>query len=294
LDILIKSIRISMRAIVMTDYLNSKFDWNNPETVSAFDEISLWSATAGLLLLDHLPIVHPKRVLDIGSGSGFPLLELAERLGPNTTVVGIDTSQTALNRARQKAQVRNISNIEIIRADAAALPFANNEFDLIVSNLGINNFADRHAAFRECHRVASPGALVALTTNLVGHMHQFYDVFRQTLSELDLKSLIPTLENHTAHRATVDDVHSLFTQTGFHPGQSKTIEASFRYTDGSAFLRHSFIRAAFLPAWTEITKDHDTKAIFARLEQNLNAYARTNGELHLTVPFAYIQARKPA
>ena len=80
----------------MTDYLNSKFDWSNAETVSAFDDVSLWSSMAGMLLLEFVPITGRNRVLDVGCGTGFPLLELAERIGSGGSVVGVDTSETAL------------------------------------------------------------------------------------------------------------------------------------------------------------------------------------------------------
>jgi ubiquinone/menaquinone biosynthesis C-methylase UbiE len=277
----------------MPHYLNANFDWTNPEVVSAFDEVSLWSFYAGMMLLEHLPTTHPTRVLDVGCGTGFPILELAERFGSNSRVVGIDVSETALTRASQKALVRGIKNIEFIRAGAAALPFAHAEFDVVVSNLGINNFADRSTAFRECCRVAKPGAILAITTNLFGHMQEFYALFRQTLSDLNLNSLIPRLEAHIAHRAKLEDIQSLLIQFGFVPCQPIRIDVPFRYSGGSVFLRHSFIRAAFLPAWIEITKDHNTKAIFARLEENLNAYAESTGELRVTVPFAYLEATKP-
>ena len=58
-----------------------RIDLNDRETVSAYDEIPLWSAMFGLLLLKHLALRRYATVLDVGCGTGFPLLELAERLG---------------------------------------------------------------------------------------------------------------------------------------------------------------------------------------------------------------------
>jgi hypothetical protein len=48
----------------MTDYLNSNFDWTNPEVVSAFDEHSLWSFYAATMLLDRLPMI--SKLLGVG------------------------------------------------------------------------------------------------------------------------------------------------------------------------------------------------------------------------------------
>ena len=63
----------------MTDYLKYKFQ-DTPEFVNTFDELPLWSASFGLLLLKHLELKPNLKVIDIGSGAGFPLLELAARL----------------------------------------------------------------------------------------------------------------------------------------------------------------------------------------------------------------------
>jgi arsenite methyltransferase len=278
----------------MTDYLNSKFDWTDPEVVSAFDELSLWSAMAGLLLLDHVPIQRGIRVLDVGCGSGFPLLEFADRLGSGSTVTGVDIAETALSRARQKARARGIKNIEeIVLADAIALPFDNGRFDLIVSNLGINNFTDPVRVLRECYRVAKSGAVIALTTNLVGHMGEFYDLFRQTLHKMGLQQIVPRLETHIAHRATIDGTKTALRDAGFSFDEVKTTTVSLAYADGSAMLRHSFVRAAFLPAWIEVLKDCDVPAIFQQLEKELNKRAEELGELFLRVPLAYFEAHKP-
>jgi ubiquinone/menaquinone biosynthesis C-methylase UbiE len=62
------------------------------------------------------------------------------------------------------------------------MSFADGTFDLLVSNLGINNFDDPPAVLCECRRVARPGAKLALTTNLQGHMQQLYGLYAQVLA----------------------------------------------------------------------------------------------------------------
>jgi arsenite methyltransferase len=66
--------------------------------------------------------------------------------------------------------------------------------DLIVSNLGLNNFDHPEAALRSCFRIAKPGASLLLTTNLVGHMSDFYDAYRNVLLELGFSDRIAALE----------------------------------------------------------------------------------------------------
>ena len=145
--------------MIHTDYLTFAVDLNAPESVSVYDELSLWSAMFGLLLLRHIPLRHGMQVLDVGCGTGFPLFELAQRLGSTSRVYGLDPWEAALNRAKRKAQLWNVRNAELGQGDAAVMPFRNGQFDLIVSNLGLNNFDDPEAVLAECWRVTKPSAM---------------------------------------------------------------------------------------------------------------------------------------
>jgi arsenite methyltransferase len=274
----------------MQDYLAFRLDLEDAEVVSAYDELPLWSAMFGLLLLAHLPLRRHTTVLDVGHGTGFPAIELAERLGSTCRVHGIDRWGTALNRAKHKAQVRGVENVRFWQGDAAAMPFRDGEFDFVVSNLGVNNFSDPDAVLRECWRVSRPAAGLALTTNLQGHMQEFYEVFEATLRDLSLDDAIPALRRHTEHRATVEGLTTLFERTGFQLVKTERQTAAMRFADGSALLNHYFIKLGFLDGWKAVLGPADQARLFARLETNLNALARERGELRLTIPMAYVEA----
>lgn len=272
----------------MTNYLDREFDLSSPELVDVYDELSLWSSMAGTLLLEYLPLAGHKTVLDVGCGTGFPLLELAERLGPGSSLVGLDIWSAALDRANRKASLLEIGNAITVLGDASAMPCPDASFDLIVSNLGVNNFDDPQKVAAECFRVARGGATIAISTNLRGHMQEFYNVFATTLKEMGLSYAQPRLQAHVEHRATVQSVSDLLTKAGFTFRRSFTKTVSMRFSGGSALLRHSFIRMGFLEDWRAIVDPDDEKAVFERLEANLNR----GGELGLTIPLAYIEAFK--
>jgi len=276
----------------MQDYLDFQVDLEDASTVAVYDELPLWSAMFGTLLLRHLPLRRNLSVLDVGCGAGFPLLELAQRLGSTCRVYGIDPWAAALARARIKAEVWRVQNVELRQGDAAAMPFADGDFDLIVSNLGINNFSDPEAVLRECWRVSKPSAKVAVTTNLKGHMQEFYEVFEATLLEVGYQTAIPALRKHIDHRATVEKLVALFEQTGFRISTVRQETATMRFVDGSALLRHYFVKLGFLDGWKGVLDPGQRERAFDRLEANLNILAGTRGELALTVPMAYIEADK--
>jgi arsenite methyltransferase len=275
----------------VTDYLAwGPPDFTAPDTVAAYDELPLWSAMAGLFLLEHLPLPRGATVLDVGCGTGFPLLELAQRLGAGATVHGLDFWAQALMRARFKAAVIGVTNATLTRGDGAAMPFPDARFDLVVSNLGINNFTDPDAVFAECARVLKRGGRLALTTNVEGHMAELYAVFEAVLAERGAADALAALRRHVAHRGTGAAIAERLGRRGFQVARTVQREFPMRFADGSALLRHYFIRLGFLDGWRAVVKPDAEREIFEALEDRLNDVAAERGELALTVPLAYVEA----
>jgi arsenite methyltransferase len=279
-----------MNTGMAADYLTFSADLSDPSAVAVYDEVSLWSSLFGELLLRHVPLRRNSTVLDVGCGTGFPLLELAQRLGAGSTVYGVDPWEAALDRARQKATQWGLANVALIHGDASALTLADDQVDLIVSNLGINNFADPMAVLTECRRVARPGATLALTTNLQGHMREFYEIYAAVLHDLGKPAAIDRLEAHIEHRATVGRVTDQLEQGQFRVTSVIEEQAVFRFLDGSAFLRHFFIKLGFLDGWKSVLEPSEYTEVFEALEAALNTHADARGELRVTVPMAYIEA----
>ena len=62
----------------MTDYLQHPVGLDTPGVAAVMDELSLWSARFGLLLLEHVELRSGMQILDLGCGTGFPTFELAQ------------------------------------------------------------------------------------------------------------------------------------------------------------------------------------------------------------------------
>jgi arsenite methyltransferase len=271
------------------DFLTFEADFSSPRFVAAYDELPLWSAMFGVLLFDELRFSGVATALDVGCGTGFPLIELAERLGPRAQVHGVDPWAAGLARAREKIDARQTPNITLHETSATAMPFSDATFDLIVSNLGLNNFDDPVGAIRECRRVTKPGAILALTTNLHGHMQEFYDIFEGVLQEAGDSAAVGLLDEHVRHRATVSAIRQLLHNGGF--GVTRIVErvGRMRFADGQALFNHHFIKLGFLDAWKAVVRGRETET-FARLLFQLDALARERGGVDLTIPMAYIEA----
>ncbi len=275
----------------MTEYLSYTFE-DSTGFVETFDELPLWSAPFGLLLLKHIPLMRNSTVIDIGSGAGFPLTELASRLGNACKVYGIDPWANANDRARKKIHNYGLRNVEIVEGSATTIPLPDECVDLIVSNLGINNFDDPVAVFRGCHRVLKPRGKLALTTNLNGHWKAFYNIFEDVLQETGNDKLMAALAAHQEHRGSVGSISTLFTQAGFALSQVQEESFNMRFLDGSAFLNHHFIKLGWLGSWKALVPNELQARLFGQIEERLNELAAHEGALTLTVPMAYIEGVK--
>ena len=276
----------------MTEYLGHKFEWGNPEVNWIYDDWPQWSAMCGLFLLQHIPMSGHRHVLDLGCGHGFPSLELAQRLGTSARVVGLDPWADGIRRARQKAQILGITNVEFVEGNALTMPFDDGAFDLITSNVLINNLTERAAVASECFRVAAPNALLCWGTNLRGNMAEFYDVFERVLRRLDRRAALQKLQAHIEHRVTVDELNQEMIRAGFKPTRTKSERVFFRFHDGSSMLRHFIIKEAFLDDWRRLLEPSEEAEVFAQIEAELNRSAQVKGELALSIPIAYVEARK--
>ncbi|MGB3228341.1 MAG: class I SAM-dependent methyltransferase [Saprospiraceae bacterium] len=275
----------------MASYLNYQFK-DTESFINTFDEAPLWSASFGLLLLKHVELKSNQTVIDIGSGAGFPLLELAGRLGNSCKLYGIDPWKNANVRAHQKIENYGYSNVSIIEASAEQIPFENNTIDLIVSNLGINNFENPEIVFKECHRALKPNGKLALTTNLNGHWKEFYQLFYYTLENIGKANLIPILKKDEEHRGTIESISKLFTNNNLTLTRHYEEQFKMNFIDGSAFLNHHFIKLGWLTTWMGLFPKAELLEIFTALELNLNDYAAKNNGLSLTVPMAYLEGVK--
>jgi ubiquinone/menaquinone biosynthesis C-methylase UbiE len=93
-------------------------------------------------------------ILEIAPGPGYLAIELA-RLGSHR-VTGLDVSHSFVRIAAENAARAGVA-VDFQQGDAAALPFAGDQFDFAVCRAAFKNFCDPVGALREMHRVLKPG-----------------------------------------------------------------------------------------------------------------------------------------
>ncbi len=277
----------------MTDYLASYYDLESPEIASATDELSLWAAPFGLRLLDTVRYKQSMKALDIGFGSGFPLIELSMRLGKSSEVYGIDLWKAGVARAEMKLRKYGLTNVHIVEGMAENLPFADNFFDLIVSNNGLNNVADITKTLSEVSRVAKTGTQFVFTFNTDRTFPEFYSAYRETLYELGIPEFNKRLHEHIFEkRKPVIFLDRLVRQSGFSVNTVRDDMFYLRYADGTAMLNHFFIKLAFLESWRNIVPPAHRERLFRRIEERLNDKSKELGGLKMEVPFVVFDCEK--
>ena len=277
----------------MDHYLKKTYDLNDKDTVSVIDELPIWSAPFGLKLLDKIKYRKNITALDIGSGLGFPLLEVAMRLGNTCKLYGIDPWEAAVARVKTKIEIYGTSNVEIINGVAEKIPLPDNSVDLIFSNNGLNNVNDIKSVLSECCRISKLGSQLVFTYNTDKTMQEFYSVFEELLRERKMLNEIESMKKHIyKKRMPVEEYIQLLNERGYSINEISHDEFAYRFVDGIAMINHFLIKLAFIDSWKELIPEEKQNDFFAKLVERLNQLAQSNGFLKLTVPFAIIDCEK--
>lgn len=100
------------------------------------------------------------RALDIATGTGDFAIELAKRVGPTGSVVGLDLTRKMLLVGRRKLSASRPAPIDLHEGDAMRLPYQDNAFRAATMAFGGRNVPDLEESFREMARVVAPGGRV--------------------------------------------------------------------------------------------------------------------------------------
>lgn len=124
----------------------------------------------GEALCEALDLRAGQKVLDVAAGNGNVSLAAARRW---CDVVATDYVPALLQRARERAEAERLA-MEFHQADAEALPFADESFDVVVSTFGVMFTPDQEKAAAEMLRVCRPGGKIGLANwtpdGFIGHL----------------------------------------------------------------------------------------------------------------------------
>lgn len=112
-------------------------------------------------------------VLDVACGTGNFTRDFGRSVGPGGLAVGIDVSETMLERAVADTRTAGLDQVAYVRGDAQELPFTDQSFDAVCCFAALHLFADPMRALDRMTGVLTPGGRIALFTSVRGRSAPF-------------------------------------------------------------------------------------------------------------------------
>jgi ubiquinone/menaquinone biosynthesis C-methylase UbiE len=167
----------------------------------AFATQTVWPV--GPLLVHACGIAPGQRVLDVAAGTGNTAIRAAQT---GASVIASDVTPENFEAGRREAAAHGVS-LEWIEADAEALPFDDDDFDVVTSSFGAIFAPDHAAVAREMVRVCRPGGVIGITAfKPEGVAKEFFELFGRYAPPLPSGGQPPLLWGDEAHvRELFDD-----------------------------------------------------------------------------------------
>jgi ubiquinone/menaquinone biosynthesis C-methylase UbiE len=132
-------------------------------------------------LIAEAEITSRRAVLDVATGPGEPALSIANLVGPEGRVVGVDAVPQMVEAARREGNRRGYRNASFEVALADKLPFPANTFDAVVSRFGVMLFPSPVDSVREMLRVLKPGGRAAMAVWHFAERNPFHYVVSRVI-----------------------------------------------------------------------------------------------------------------
>lgn len=136
-----------------------------------------------------------ERILDLACGPGEPAITLAQRVGKEGQVLGVDLAEKMVSLARRSAREGGVDNVEFRVMNCEKLRLPAGSFDAVVSAYGFQIFTDPEKAAVEAYRVVRPGGRVAACIWSTGDRVPYLDAIIGPMlahAEPDENGYIPT------------------------------------------------------------------------------------------------------
>lgn len=234
----------------------------------------IWSRRFGRLLLRDLALPPKAMVLDVACGTGYPALEILRKMDDAGRIIAIDASSPMLDEARLKAGRLSGKRI-FFRSEAVApkLTFADDVYDLVVCNSGLDEFDDPRAALREFSRVTKAGGRVAVTMALSGTFAELYDLFREVLVKLDRQEAIDQLDAYQARQPTIEQLEGWADEAGLVDLKAEYDTFTLLFKSSREFFFAPIIEYGPLAEWKAIAgKGQAMQDVFWHLKGAIDAY----------------------
>jgi len=241
------------------------------------DEIApVWGSRFGKMLLRNLAVPERGQVLDVSCGTGYPTVEILRRMNDGSRLIAIDASSAMLDVARRKVnELGPLGKKGVFFRTESAVPklsFADDVYDLVVCNLGLNEMPSLEVALRDFARVAKKGGEVRCTLPLAGTFQEFHDLYREVLIKHDKHDALDRLERHALRYPTVDHVERCMRSASL-AGGLEIEEFQLLFKSSREFFFAPVIEYGPLTDWKAIAgSGQEMQDVFWYIKEAIDAY----------------------
>jgi ubiquinone/menaquinone biosynthesis C-methylase UbiE len=228
------------------------------------------------MLLRNLAVPQKGQVLDISCGTGYPTIEILRRMSEGSRLIAIDASSAMLDVARRKvADLGPLGKKGVFFRTESAVPklsFADDVYDLVVCNLGLDEMPSLDTALRDFARVAKLDGEVRCTLPLSGTFQEFHDLYREVLIKHDKHEALERLDRHIARYPTIDNVERYMKSANL-SGGIELEEFSLLFKSSREFFFAPVIEYGPLQEWKDIAGGgQEMQDVFWYIKEAIDAY----------------------
>lgn len=220
------------------------------------------------------------RILDVACGTGVLARAVADRVGPQGKVVGLDMNPGMLTVAEDLAP-----ELDWRQGTAEELPFGNQSFDVVACQLSLMFFEDKRSAIQEMRRVLKSGGRLVVTVfdsvDQIPAYERLIDIY-DAVSDEDVAEFLRAPFSLSAP----DDLRTLFSEGGFTSPHVSTQELDASFPDVQTLV-HADVKGWFPLAGIELA-DGQMEDVIRRARSALEKYIEDEGRVTFGMPAHFV------
>lgn len=249
-----------------------------------------WGERFAELADKHVKLPKEGRALYVSAGTGSHAMALQERAEGNLALLCVDASEECLELARAKAVTMNYKT-EFQHESPASLSFPDDQFDLVLCNFSLAQYADLQRQLAELVRVAKPGAAVAWWLPTAASFGEFFSIYWEALQNSELHDHGAVVEQMILELPTVSDVEKLAESEGLENLASWTAIEEFDYDSGEQFFNSPLITDFLLQGWLKPVPEQARERVMHELRRIIDE-ERHSGAFAFSVKATLVVGRK--
>lgn len=232
------------------------------------------------------------RVLDLGSGTGYPAILAAQTVGAKGSVVGIDLAQQMLDSAGRKAALLQLSNLTFRTGDVTTLPFETASFDAVTTRFCLMFLPDVPKGVAEIFRILKPNTWCAAAVWSAPDKNPYLRIPLDVIKQfIEIPAPDPTAPG-IFRLAKPGELSRMLQQAGFIDISEQEFLGDVRFSEADQYFSSLMdIAAPIQNLWEKLSPEQQSEA-----KQHIIAMSETYRKgsiVALPIAVRIVAARKP-